>query len=88
MDENLLTVSEAARLKKVSRSAVYKAISQGRLSARRILGKVAIEQAEVDAWQPFQLIRRRIGIPMSSEVKARISASQKKRWAALRENKK
>ena len=79
--ENLITVAEAAQLKGVSRSAIYKAISQGRLNARRVLGKVALDRNEVVAWIPLEFKGRNKGTPMSEEIKTKISESQKRRWA-------
>ena len=79
--EDLITVAEAAQLKGVSRSAIYKAISQGRLNARRVLGKIALDKNEVVAWIPLEFKGRNKGTPMSEETKRRISESQKRRWA-------
>lgn len=81
MSAELLTVSEVARRKGVSRSAVYKALSQGRLRGQRVLDKLGVDAAEADCWVPHQSGGRRKGTPMSEEGKARISAGQKQRWA-------
>lgn len=85
MKSKLLTVVEAAQLKGVQRATLYAAIAQGRLKHRRVLGKLALREADVLAWTPRPHAGRKKGKPMSEEAKARISASQKKRWAALRE---
>jgi excisionase family DNA binding protein len=77
MNEKLLTVSQAATLKKVSRSAIYKAISEGRLPHRLVLGHTALREVDVLAWTP---VGRSKGTPRSEEVKAKISASQRIRW--------
>ena len=84
MSEDYITVAEAALQKGVSASAIYKAIEQQRIGSQRILGRVALERSEVLAWQPKQRVGRREGTAMSEEGKARISAGQKRRWAALR----
>ena len=81
MAEELLTVSEVARRKGVSRSAVYKAIAQGRLASRCVLDKCAIPVSEAEKWTPQRAGGRRVGSAMSAEGKARISAGQKQRWA-------
>ncbi len=85
MKIKLLTVMEAAQLKGVKRATIYSAITQGRLAHRRVLGKLALRESDVLAWTPRPHAGRGKGKPMSEEAKARISASQKKRWAALRE---
>jgi excisionase family DNA binding protein len=84
MHEDLLTVADAAQRKNVTRSAVYRAISQGQIPARRVLGHFAVRLADVEAWKPKERKGRRKGTPMSEEAKARISASQKKRWDLLK----
>ena len=82
MDDNLLSVSQAAKLKGVSRAAVYGAIAGGRLSHQRILGHIGLREADVVAWKPLGIkTGRPKGIPMSAEAKARLSESQKRRWA-------
>lgn len=79
--EDLITAAEAAQIKNVSRSAIYKAISQGRLNARHVLGRMALNRNEIVAWIPLESKGRRKGTPMSEETKKRISESQKQRWA-------
>ena len=79
--EDLITVAEAAQLKGISHSAVSKAISQGRLNTRRVLGRMALDRNEIMAWLPLESKGRRKGTPMTEETKARISESQKRRWA-------
>ncbi len=76
----LLTAAEAAKLKGVSRAAIYAAIAPGRLPHERILGRLALREADVLAWTPMPHAGRRKGTPMSQEAKARISAGQKRRW--------
>jgi len=81
MQHKLLTVSQAAKLKGVSRTAVYAAIERGRLPHRRILGHVGLREADVLAWEPLGVkTGRPKGIPMSEAAKVRLSESQKRRW--------
>lgn len=86
MKTKLLTVEEAAQLKKVSRATIYSAIAQGRLAHQRVLGKLAVREVDVMAWEPRPHAGRGKGNRMSEEAKSRISASQKKRWAALKKS--
>lgn len=88
MPVKLLTVPEAAQMKGVSRSAIYGAITDGRLPAVRVLGRLALKEADVQAWQPVKYANRPgrkggrpKGIPVNPETKERISQSQKNRWA-------
>lgn len=78
--EALLTVAEVARLKGVTRSAVYAAITQGRLPYRRVLGRLGIRAGTTRAWQPVRWPGRPPGIPMGTDARRRISQSQKRRW--------
>lgn len=80
MKSQQISVTEAAKQKKVSRSAIYKAIEAGRLSSQRVLGLVALEQSEVTDWQPQGRVGRRKGTAMSAEAKQKISDGQKRRW--------
>ena len=81
MESKLLTVAEAAAMKSVTRSAVYRAIAEGRLPHQRVLGHVAIRKRDVESWLPVHHAGRPKGRPMSDEAKLRISQSQKHRWA-------
>lgn len=83
--DDLITIAEAARCKNVSRSAVYKAIAQGRLPAQSVLGHWALQTKDVEAWRPKERRGRRRGTPMSEEAKVRIAEGQKKRWAKRKE---
>lgn len=84
MDNDLLTPAEAARLKGVSRTAIYTAIAEGRLKHSRVLGRLAIERAHLLAWTPMRYAGRPKGIPMTDEAKALLSESQKRRWVRRR----
>lgn len=86
MNSELITAAEAATLKGVSRTAIYKAIQQGRLNSLRLLGRIALSRDEVVRWQPSSNLGWPKGRPVSEEVKAKISQSQKQRWAKGREN--
>ena len=81
MKEDLLTVREVAELKKVTRSAVYLAMAQGRLPYQRVLGRLVAREREALRWVPMPHAGRRKGTPVSESVKARIARSQKRRWA-------
>jgi len=50
--ENLMTVEEAAALKGVSIATLYKAIREGRLPSQRVLGRVGLLRADVEAYEP------------------------------------
>lgn len=88
MSAKLLTVAEAAKLKGVSRSAVYAAIADGRLPHVLILGHMGVKESDVRAWEPVKYAGRPgrkggrpTGTPVSAETKEQISESQRKRWA-------
>lgn len=89
MEEKLLTVTEAARARGVSSTAIYSAITQGRLPARRMLNRWAINEKDLTRYQPTQRGNRLgpkgrggrpKGTPLSAEHKERIAASQAARW--------
>jgi excisionase family DNA binding protein len=86
--DDLISVSEAARLKEVTRSAIYIAIREGRLPHIMVVGHYALRKADVLAWTPQRYTGRQKGLPLKSETKARISDSQKRRWAQRRQKKK
>jgi excisionase family DNA binding protein len=80
MMEDLITVTEAARLKKVSRSAIYTALAEGRLPGTRVLGRLVLKKRDVHSWQPEPHKGRPQGIAMSDKSKRRISQGQRRRW--------
>ncbi len=84
MKPNLLTVPEVAALKGVTRAAVYAAISEGRLPHQKVLGRLALREADILAWTPIYHAGRRKGTKLSPESKAKISAKQKEAWVARR----
>ncbi len=88
--DNLLSASQAAQLKGVSRTAIYRAIKRGDLPAVQVIGHVALREADVLAWTPVRYGNRPgapgrggrpPGTPLSAETKARIGAAQRRRWA-------
>ena len=83
MKHTLLTVSQAAKLRGVSRAAVYLAIAQKRLRHSHTLGHLVVREADVIAWGGVAGAKRGRpkGNPLSPEHKARIAEAQKKRWA-------
>ena len=76
-----LTPDEAAKLKGVSRTTIYSAIAEGRLAHTRILGRLALKEADVVAWTPTPHSGRPKGIPVSETARARMSAAQQRRRA-------
>lgn len=80
MKHTYVSVQEAANLKGVSRTTVYKAIAQGLLSAETVMGKTGLRRKDVEGWQPERKTGRRKGTVLSQEVKKRISLGQKQRW--------
>jgi excisionase family DNA binding protein len=84
MADDWLTAAEAAQIKGVTRSAVYKAIAQQKLPTERVLGRLALRRSAVDAWKPKERTGRRKGTRMSAEARERISEGQRRRWAAAK----
>jgi excisionase family DNA binding protein len=79
--DEYLTISQAARLKKVSRSALYDAVQQERLPSTQILGRIVISRADLLAWT---IRRGRPPGPLSEQHKARLSQAMSRRWAERR----
>lgn len=48
----LVSVSDAAKEKGVSREAIYQAIQGGRLKVKRVIGKIGVLRSSLDAYQP------------------------------------
>ena len=80
MDNTYLTPAQAAKLKDVSRSSIYKAINEGRIPCERILDRLALRRVDVMSWVPQRAGEPRKGTPMSEEAKRKLSISQKRRW--------
>lgn len=52
-DEQWISQAEAARLRGVSRQAIARLISRGRLSSRRIGGRDLVRKDEVESFDPL-----------------------------------
>ncbi len=87
--KDLISVGEAARLKGVSTTAIYKAIKEERLVAVTVLGRVGLHRADIMRYEPVRYGNRAgakgrggrpKGVPMSPEAKERISQGQTRRW--------
>jgi excisionase family DNA binding protein len=48
----LISVSEAAEQKGVSREAVYQAIRRGQLRVRRVLGRIGVVRESLERYEP------------------------------------
>ena len=84
-NDTLLTVTQAAKRKGVSRPTIYKAIADRRLPAQQVLGRTAVKEADLMATDLGQAKRGRpAGQTMSAKHKAAIAKSQKRRWAGLK----
>lgn len=87
MDQDILTPSQAAKLKKVSRTAIYNALADGRLRGVRVLGRIGIARHALKEWRPQARVGRSPGKPMSAESKRKLSETQKRRWATRKTTK-
>lgn len=85
MNPQYLSVTQVADLKQVSRNAVYKAVSQGRLPATKIGGFVVIRTLDARNWTPKIRTGRRRGVKVSDETKAKIAQAQRLRWKKRKE---
>lgn len=81
MNDDLISIIEAAKLKGVSRNAVYLAVKDGRLPHVMVVGHYALRRTDVLAWKPRGPKGRQKGLPLNDKTKERISKSQKQRWA-------
>ena len=85
LTQKLLTPAEAAKLRGISRAAIYKAISQGRLPHQLILGRIALREADVLEWiESGTKPGRPRGIPMTDQTKAVVGEAQRRRWSENR----
>jgi excisionase family DNA binding protein len=81
----LLSISEAARRKGVSRQTISKYIAQGRLRSRLVLGRPAVREGELMALRIGESKGGRpAGQALSSRHKTSISEAQKKRWQKVK----
>jgi excisionase family DNA binding protein len=94
MPNELMTVDEAAALKGVTRAAVYAAVKAGRLPHERVLRRIGLRRADVDAWQPIahgdrpgagSKGGRKPGSRHSAETRAKIAEAIRRRWADRRQ---
>ena len=46
-----MTVTQAAGVKAVSPSTIWRAVREGRLPAVRVLGRIGIRPADLEAWK-------------------------------------
>jgi predicted DNA-binding transcriptional regulator AlpA len=77
-----LTVPKAAEVTKLSASAIYGAIAQGRLPRKYKEGNLVVSEEAVRNWESTHRQRgRQKGYSASEEHKAKIAAAQKMRWA-------
>jgi excisionase family DNA binding protein len=58
MNEDLLTVEEAANLKEVHVKTMYRIVSEGTVPHVRLWGRVLIRRADLDTWQPSRRIKQ------------------------------
>lgn len=77
----LLTITDVAKLKGLSRTAVYNATNSGVLPYTQLLGKRAVRESDAKKWQPTgKKTGRPKGVAVSAETKRKISEGQKVRW--------
>ena len=69
-DNDIVTPAQAAKLKGVSRTAIYNALGDGRLQSVRILGRIGIARSVLKAWQPQAQVGRPIGRPMTEKAES------------------
>jgi|GEM_PF-2088205 len=78
-----VSLPEAAKIKQVSRQAVYDAIKAGHLPSQTILGRTVVRRSDLQSWK---IVGRRNGKPLSAEHKAKMSKSLKLAWKQRRAN--
>jgi excisionase family DNA binding protein len=76
----LLTPTQAAEFKGVSRTAVYSAIAEKRLPHVRMLGRLAVSKSDLVAWKPVRYAGRSKCFIVSPEVRAKMSQASKRLW--------
>lgn len=78
--DTLLTVSQAARLKGVTRTTIYNAIASKRLRTVQALGRTAIQESDLKASDIGQgKSGRPAGKPLSAAHRVALKAAHKKR---------
>ena len=92
--DELLTPTQAAQRKGVSRPTIYSAIADGRLPGVRVLGRLALRESDVVAWEPINYAGRPgakgrggrpRGTPATPETRVRLAEAQRRRWAKEKE---
>ena len=81
MSDTYITPDQAAKLKCVSRFAIYLAIQEGRLPSTRILKRLALKKSDVMAWTPKPHSGRPKGFTISQQTRQRMSQAQRRRWS-------
>lgn len=49
--DDLITVTEAARLRGVSRAAIHELVQRGRLKSEKMFGRILLYRSEVEAFE-------------------------------------
>ena len=52
VEEEYISVQEAASRKNVAATTIYEAVKRGEIPAHRFMGRVALKPSDVDAFQP------------------------------------
>ncbi len=65
-----ISVSEAAKRKGMSRSAMYQAVAEGRIPHVMLVGKIALKEKDVDAYEPLPNDQRK-GVSLKARRPAR-----------------
>lgn len=84
-----MCVSQAAARKNITRSAMYHAIHAGRIRHTVITDNIVLRPKDVDAYVALppgkrmgnKVGGRRHGVSMTETAKARLSETQRRRWA-------
>lgn len=78
--DTLLTVSQAARVKGVTRTTIYNAIAAKRLRTTQVLGRIAIKESDLKASDVGEgKSGRPPGKPLSAQHRAALKAAYRKR---------
>jgi excisionase family DNA binding protein len=82
MKQKRLTISQAAQLRGVSRSALYAAIERKTLRAHWDLGRLVVTEKDLTEWVANKgKGGRKKGQTLSAEHRANLSAARKADWA-------
>ena len=58
---DLITITEAARLRGVSRAAMHELIQRGRLRSEKMFGRVLLYRSEVEAFEKVKPGPKKVG---------------------------